>query len=151
VKAWADLLKEKQKEEVAKSILARGNGDSAHLVKVLKTLLWWKLGKDYTKMVRGTNGKDKGKDELLLLWNECKGREIQDIIVPDEPLKPSIPSVCETELGRVAKQNLDIAIVNASNMEDTTLQGAVDRLVDMCRQRGIIVHGLRSQNVAIEE
>ncbi|MGH7955006.1 MAG: hypothetical protein ACREOZ_03510 [Gloeomargaritales cyanobacterium] len=139
-KERTELVKEKQKEDAAKAVLAQGKANSALLVKELKVLLKWKPGKDYSQKVKNTDsGRDKGRNELALLWNDSQGEATPDIVIPEELEKPSVPSINETELGRLNKAKLLSAIASAHSMDDASARDALVMLTDVCTAKGVDV------------
>jgi hypothetical protein len=65
-------------------------------------LLKWKLGTDEYPMLKMSKMK---KEELKQLWILHQNTEVVDILVPDLPDGPVLPSLSDTELGKAAERN----------------------------------------------
>lgn len=132
-KERTNLLARKKIEEKGKECFNRGQPPRGWLVGDLRTMLRWKMPPDDYKNCKVSSA---SRETLGNLWEHWKDQATEDVIVPDEEECPDvIPELHETELGRVAQKNADVAVKSASKLSDEALASVISSLQEIERSR----------------
>ncbi len=126
-----EMRKKKETESVAKEILQQPNAGNFK-VNELRKLLKWKLGTEQYQMLKVSKMK---KEELDQLWRVHQNTEVDDILVPDLPDEPVLPSLSDTELGKAAEYNALVTANSAKNLSDVALTNLITTLLQQQEAR----------------
>jgi hypothetical protein len=123
----------KKKGEKGKECFNHGQPPRGWLVGDLRTMLHWKMPPDDYKNFKVSSA---SREALGNLWEQCKDQATEDIIVPEEEECPHvIPDLHETELGRVAQKNAEVAVKSASKLSDEALASIISSLQEIEQSR----------------
>ena len=111
-------------QEKAKSLIAKNK--VTYNVTELQLLLRWKLGGEYHQHNK------KKSVELQALWLQHQGDpNPSDIVLPQEIQEPTVPTIDETELGRIRQRNFLSSLNNMAGYTPAQLQQFQAQLNEM--------------------
>ena len=119
------MIKNFEVQEKAKSLIAKNK--LTYNASELQLLLRWKLGDGYHQH----NKKKAG--ELQAVWLEHRDDpNPPDIFsLPEEILEPTVPSIDETELGRIRQRNFQNSLNGIAGYTAAQLQQLQEQLNEM--------------------
>jgi hypothetical protein len=118
------VIKNFEVQEKAKSLIAKNK--LTYNVSELQLLLRWKLGDGYHQ-----HNKKKAA-ELQAVWLDHQGDpNPPDIVLPQEIQEPTVPTIDETELGRIRQRNFQNSLNNMAGYTAAQLQQFQEQLNEM--------------------
>ena len=118
------VMKNYEIQEKAKSLIAKNK--LTYNVSELQLLLRWKLGDEYHQ-----HNKKKSL-ELQAVWLEHRDDpNPPDIVLPEEIEEPTVPSIDETELGRIRQRNFQNSLNGIAGYTAAQLQQLQEQLNEM--------------------
>jgi hypothetical protein len=132
----------------AKEILQQPNAGNFK-VNELRKLLKWKIGPDQYQALKVSK---MNKEALEQLWSVHQNTEVDDILVPDLPEEPVLPSLSDTELGKAAERNAIVTANSAQNLSDAALTNLITSLLQQQEARNLEARiDTATSNVATSE
>ena len=122
------LVSKKQTESKAKELLTK----EKPTVKDYQHLLQWKLGDDYVRITKGMRAA-----QLKEQWERLKDTVTPDVIVPEEPREPEVPSVNQTQLGRTTKRKFDETIASGDVLGESEIREIIAKLTAVAAEKGL--------------
>jgi hypothetical protein len=90
------------------------------------------------------------KQNLEQLWVAHQNTVVEDIVVPDLPEEPLLPSLSDTELGKAAECNACVTVSIARSLTDEALCNLIASLQQHQEARNVGATSMSDRNTSTE-
>jgi len=120
------LVARKKVQDKGKEIFDGGPPPRGWVVGDLRAMLRWKMPPDEYKNQKISSA---NRSTLITLWGHWKDQVTEDIIIHEEEEDTdAIPELHETEVGRAAQRNVQIAMNSVDKLSDDALASMISSL-----------------------
>ena len=75
--------------------------------------------------------------QLKEQWERLKDTVTPDVIVPEEPREPEVPSVNQAQLGRTIKRKFDETIASGDVLGESEIREMIAKLTAVAAEKGL--------------